>query len=265
MTLTTVNVCMTVAALRFASQRDAAPGSAVLCIASRLTAAHLMASRRSAVPRNATQRLDGAQMPNPKIVTFTITGASAYSQSKPHLTPMEPNESHEDFRNRTWHHHLHLQDGKVIIPPGAIKNCLSEAAKFMNISIPGKGKATFTKHIEAGLAVMAPIQLGIKFEDVQKETLFLPADGRRGSGKRVWKTYPYVFPWQGVVEVVVIDETCLQTSARDKSKVVLQEIIEGAGQYIGIGRFRPRQNGYYGRFAVSDFEIGEIGIGSRAA
>lgn len=199
-----------------------------------------------------------------KVVTFTIIGASAYSQSKPHLTEMLPNESHEDFRNRTWMNHLHLQDGKVIIPPGAIKNCLSESAKFMNISVPGRGKSTYTKHIEAGIAVMTPIQLGIKLEDVQQETLFLPADGRRGSGKRVWKTYPFVFPWKGIVEVIVLDETVLHTSQRDKSKSVLQEIVEGSGQYIGIGRFRPRQNGYYGRFGIDDFEVGEMSMGKAA-
>src|SRR5262252_1046563 len=103
----------------------------------------------------------------PKIATFAIIGVTQYSQSKPHLTEMLPNESHEDFRERTWKNHLHVLNGEVFVPPGAIKNCLSEAAKFMNISIPGKGKATYTKHIEAGLGVTDPVMTGVKLEKVQ--------------------------------------------------------------------------------------------------
>jgi hypothetical protein len=196
----------------------------------------------------------------PKLVSFTLIGISPYSQSKPHLTDMLPGESHEDYRARTWHEHLHrTKDGDVYIGPDAIKNCVSESAKFLNISIPGKGKNTYTKHVEAGVACIKPIMLGIKAKNVQSETLFLPADGRRGSGKRVWKTYPVMYEWSGVVELVILDETVLQTSARS-GNTVLQDVVEGAGQYIGLGRFRPRNNGHYGRFKIEDFEVGELSV-----
>ena len=42
-------------------------------------------------------------------------------------------------------------NGVVFIPPNSLKNCLSEAAKFLSISVPGKGKATYTKNFEAGI------------------------------------------------------------------------------------------------------------------
>jgi hypothetical protein len=122
----------------------------------------------------------------------------------------------------------------------------------MNISVPGKGKNTYTKHVEAGTAVIKPVMLGINAREIKSETLFLPADGKRGSGKRVWKTYPVMSTWGGYVEVIVLDETVLQTSQRT-GHPVLQDIIDGAGQYIGLGRFRPRNNGYYGRFIVKNF------------
>jgi hypothetical protein len=191
----------------------------------------------------------------PTIATFKIRGISPYSQSRPHLDEMEPNESHDDYRKRTWRSHLHVdKDGEVIITPGSIKNCIAEAAKFMNISVPGKGKSTYTKHVEAGTACVRPVALGIKAADVDSETLFLPADGRRGSGKRVWKTYPVLPEWEGDVELIVLDETVLQTS-RASGNPVLQDIVEGAGQFIGLGRFRPRNNGYYGRFIVENFAL----------
>jgi hypothetical protein len=188
------------------------------------------------------------------IVNFHIRGISPYSQSKPHLAERLPNEGHDDYRQRTWREFLHVLGDEVIITPSAIKNCLGEAAKFMNIGVPGKGKATYTKHIVAGTAVIKPIKTGIRATDVESETLFLPADGKRGSGKRVWKTYPCLPEWGGDVEVIVLDETSLQTS-RQTGNTVLQDIVEGAGQFVGIGRFRPLNNGYYGRFSVEGFKV----------
>jgi hypothetical protein len=124
----------------------------------------------------------------------------------------------------------------------------------MNIKIPGGGKQTYTKNVEAGVAVIKPVTLNIKAKDVVSETLFLPSDGRRGSGKRVWKQYPTLPEWGGEVELVILDETVLQTSQRT-GNAVMQDICEGAGQYIGLGRFRPRNNGYYGRFTVENFRV----------
>ena len=194
----------------------------------------------------------------PKIAKFRLIGIAPYSQSKPHLTEMEPGESHDDFRKRTWREHLHKdKNGEVFIPPDAIKNCISEAAKFLSLSIPGRGKASYTKHIEAGVACIRPLMLGIDASEVESETLFLPADGRRGSGKRVWKSYPVIFTWESDVELVVLDETVLQTSQRG-NYTILQEVAEGAGQYIVLGRFRPRNNGFYGRVRVEHFKVEEM-------
>jgi hypothetical protein len=142
----------------------------------------------------------------------------------------------------------------VIIPPGNIKNCVNDAALFMKIRIPGKGASTYTKHIESGVACIAPIALGIRAQDVQSDTLFLSADGRPGSGSRVWKTYPVIHEWGGLCEFIILDEVVLQSS-RTSGNPVLQDIVEGAGQYIGLGRFRPRKRGYYGRFVVENFRV----------
>jgi hypothetical protein len=123
----------------------------------------------------------------------------------------------------------------------------------LNIRVPGKGKSTYTKHVEAGVAVIQPVMLGVRATNVQSEALFLPADGRSGSGKRVWKYYPFIPEWEGDVELIVLDETVNQTSQRTGNPV-LHDIVEGAGQYIGLGRFRPRNNAY-GRFIVDNFTL----------
>jgi hypothetical protein len=186
-----------------------------------------------------------------KALTVRLQGVSPYSQSRYYIREMEQGESQDDNYLRTWRNHLHVDKaGMVFIPPNSLKNCLSEAAKFLSISVPGKGKATYTKNFEAGVLVTQPASLGVHRDKVEMEALFLPSDGRRGGPKRVMKYYPVIPEWEADAEFTILDETVLQTSAKDKTRTVFQDVLEGAGQFIGLGRFRPRNNGFYGRFNV---------------
>lgn len=180
--------------------------------------------------------------------TATLVGISPISFSAPIQSVKNTGESHDAFENRTWRERLHVdKSGEVFIPPMALKNCLSEVAKYLSESVPGKGKSTYTKHFEAGISVIQPLMLGVKASDVDGERMFVPASGRRGDGKRVWKTFPYLPEWTADAEIIVIDPVL----ADKPSKV--EEYLRHAGQFIGMGRFRPRNNGYYGRFKVEKF------------
>lgn len=125
----------------------------------------------------------------------------------------------------------------------AFKNCISEAAKFLSIQIPGKGKATYTKHFEAGVLVMDLVSLGIKKADTPGEWFFVPSDGKRGGGKRVERCFPVVREWEADVTFHILDDTITED--------VFTHHLKEAGKFIGIGRFRPRNNGFYGRFSVT--------------
>jgi len=181
-------------------------------------------------------------------VTAKLKSASPYSQGRYYQTPKLEKELAKDYEARTWRDRLHSdENGEVFIPPMCFKNCLSETAKFMSKQIPGKGKATYTKHFEAGVLPGGPVPLGIKKETVAGEWVFVPSDGVRGSGKRVEKCFPLIPTWEATVEFIVVDEVI--------TPEVFKETLIEAGKLIGIGRFRPRNNGYYGRFAVVGFEV----------
>lgn len=178
-----------------------------------------------------------------KTVTAHLKSISPYSQSRHYDTPKLERELAKDYEARTWRERLHYDaNGLVYIPPMAFKNALAEAAKFMSIQIPGKGKSTYTKHMEAGVLVTDPLPLGIRKEDVGGEWLFVPSDGKRGSGSRVDKCFPVIPQWEGDVTFHVLDEIITEKPFLDH--------LEAAGKFIGIGRFRPRNNGFYGRFSV---------------
>jgi len=165
--------------------------------------------------------------------------------SKAHDVPkLSDKEAKDDYERRTWRERLHYdrKKGEVFIPPMMLKNCLSGAAKYLSMRVPGSGKATFTKHFEAGVLVQDLLFLGIKKDDVEGETLFVPSDGKRGGGSRVMKTFPIIHEWSGEAVFYILDETI--------TKEVFLYHLEEAGKFMGLGRFRPRNNGYYGRFSV---------------
>lgn len=182
-----------------------------------------------------------------KTAIVKLKSVSPYSQSKHYTTEKLSKEIPKDYEARTWRDRLHTTgDGEVFIPPMSFKNCLSEAAKFLGIQIPGKGKSTYTKHFEAGVLVTDALHLGINAADVKGEWLFVPSDGMRGSGKRVDKCFPIIHEWGGEVTFHILDETITED--------VFLNVLKQAGAFIGIGRFRPRNNGFYGRFTVESIK-----------
>lgn len=177
------------------------------------------------------------------VATATLKSVSPYSQSRYHNTDKLDKESPDNYERRTWRERVHTNgDGRIFIPPMAFKNCIAESAKYLSIRIPGKATSTYTKHFEAGVLVVDPLQLETTKDEVEGEWLFVPADGKRGSGKRVMKCYPRINEWQGDVIFHVLDDTITEG--------VFMEHLQQAGRFIGIGRFRPRNNGFYGRFEI---------------
>jgi len=177
-----------------------------------------------------------------------VKSATPYYSCRP-SDPLDPEykrgdkETSQDHEERTWRARIHSDEkGNVYIPATSFKNALSEAAKYLSIQIPGKGKATYTKHFEAGVIVPESLTLPIKKSDVKVHRLFLPADGKRGSGKRVWKNMPIIHSWEGEITFIILDENI--------TKEIFTRVLEESGKFIGVGTFRPRQNGMFGRFSV---------------
>lgn len=175
-----------------------------------------------------------------------IVGVAPYSQSRP-FQPRGDKESPDDHEKRCWSDRIHADEqGNVYIPPMSFKESLAEAARFLGRKIPGKGNATWAKHFKAGVIVTDRIDLGIKKQDVPGEWLYLNADGRKGGCTRVWRRMPLIAEWSVKVTFYVLDDTI----TAEEFEYTLRE----AGKFIGIGRFRPQNGGFYGRFDVKKVE-----------
>jgi hypothetical protein len=195
-----------------------------------------------------------------RTAVVTLVGISPYSQSKPHGIPKDDKESNDDHDLRTWREkaHSHVETGEVYMPPMGLKLAIAEAAKRLAIKIPGKGKQTYTKNILSGVLIPAEINLGIKVDDLRCETVYVNSDGRRGSGSRVFRRFPMIpAGWTAKADVVVLDD--------EIPAEVIERCIVEAGDLIGVGRFRPQNGGYLGRFAVKSIKWDTAARERRAA
>jgi hypothetical protein len=180
-----------------------------------------------------------------KIATCTLESVSPYQPSRSYSHEVEklPRERPDEYEERTWRHKCHtMPDGKIFIPPMAFKMGLDKAAKTLGRQVPGKGKATYTKFFLSGVLVMEPIVLPYTVDDVKMDRIFANADGVRGSGKRVWRNFPRVDQWKADVPFHVL--------ADEITNDVFEEHVRQAGAFVGVGRFRPENGGFYGRFEV---------------
>jgi hypothetical protein len=186
-----------------------------------------------------------------KICTAHLRSATPYSASREHGTPKLEKETHDVYDLRTWRERLHVDgDNRVFIPAMAFKQAVDKAASMLGIQVPGRGKATYTKHFLAGCVVESDVVLTrdgkpVLKDDAQLQRIFANADGKRGSGKRVFRHYPVIPQWEGQARFVLLDEQI--------TKEVFERHLRESGQYVGVGRWRAEVGGMNGRFAVEKF------------
>jgi hypothetical protein len=186
-----------------------------------------------------------------KIVDVRLESAGPYSQSRMHDSPKLDREAADAYEQRTWREKCTVNDhGEICIPAMALKQMLDASAKLLGIQIPGKGKNTYTKHFKAGVICHDDVPLGVRKEDVEPITINANADGVRGSGKRVKRTFPIIPQWSGTARFVIFDDTI--------TKEVFERHLTEAGRFVGIGRFRPENGGIYGRFTPGPFSWSEL-------
>lgn len=182
-----------------------------------------------------------------KTYTARLIGISPLGFSAPIRTEKEPNETHDQYDRRCARERIRTDaDGQAIIPPNAVHLMLIDAARYLCRSVPGKKGATYKRYFEAAIIIADPIELGVRADDIPLMPLYVPADGKPGGNKRVWRNFPYLERWKGTALINVIDDTI--------TGEVLREHLEQAGQIVGLGFYRPARRGHWGRFRVEAFK-----------
>lgn len=188
-------------------------------------------------------------------VTCTLTGATPYSQSYYLTTPRSAKQKADDYDEAVWREHAHTvkdgpKAGHIYIPSQQFKNSLVDAATFLRMRIPGKGQSTYSKHFKAGVQIENDLVLPVKAKDAEMEAVYCSADGKAGGSTKVLRRFPIVRQWTGEVRFLVADETI--------DEATFHTHLLTAGTLIGIGRWRPINNGKYGKFMIEKFKWEKI-------
>lgn len=169
---------------------------------------------------------------------------SPYSPSRYHNVDKLPKESAAAYDLRTWREHCTFDDkGIVAIPAMAIKMAIDGAASKLKERVPGKGTKEWAGYFLSGVIPAAQhYSLGIRKDDVDFIDIWANADGRRGSGKRVMRRYPLIPSWQATIVLDITDDSIPEE--------LVEKYLDEAGKLIGVGRFRPQNGGFNGRFTI---------------
>lgn len=193
-----------------------------------------------------------------KTLEVSLEGMSRLSFSRDHREPKKqsksgaPQETPDEYEERTWPNKMHVtQEGQVFIPPMALKGAMESAASYNPVK--KRGAATWTKHIVQGVMVIDEIKLSdakgapITSSSVKPETVLCQSDGKPAKyskGGKVPRTFPIIEPqWRATATVLVLDEQIPNT--------VVEQHLQDAGVFVGIGRWRTEKRGLYGRFKVT--------------
>lgn len=175
-----------------------------------------------------------------------LKGLTPYAQGKMHVEEKLPQELNDAYAARTWRAKLHQGVGEIYIPPQAPKLLLETTARYLGDQIPGKGKSTYTKHYRQGINIPDPIMLGIRVEEVECEKIFTWAEPQRRHGPRVWRYFPVIRHWAGVLTILAIDDIF--------TPEVIARHLQLGGTLVGLGVWRPENGGMWGKFAVTHFD-----------
>ena len=138
-------------------------------------------------------------------------------------------ESPEMFRAR-----MYLEGDKLAIPSRVIKGLLKEACKGSGIKQPGK-RSGYSDLVQSVLFMPDSLILTQQIKDVAKQQAFVGMNGT----KKVLRIWPKLEDWSGTLNLIIADE-------KQFDPKILQELLEFAGRFVGIGDYRPE----FGRFNV---------------
>lgn len=185
------------------------------------------------------------------VATVTLKSVTPYSQSRQHGSPALKSEAKDAYEMRTWKEKAHVTDTNTLgIPAMSFLQSVMEGAKYSKRQIPGQGKATWTAKFKSGLMIVDQlIDTGIAMDDVNHVDVMCDAKGMTGSAvsTRVLRRFPQVPAWNAKFDVWVMDPIITPD--------VFEEMVNIAGLFIGIGRWRPAMNGgMNGRFQIADLK-----------
>lgn len=150
-----------------------------------------------------------------------------------------PDVSKEDLTRALFH--SYQDDEGFYIPSEQIRQSLINAGSFVKAKV-GNAKKSM-KNVVAGMFFINPERIRLSKESFQIDKR---SAVNRSIHARVIVIRPRWDKWSVEFELSVDNDTITEET--------IKQIFEYAGNYVGIGSYRPQNNGQYGRFETVKFE-----------
>ena len=182
-----------------------------------------------------------------KVYNVHIKGSSPYMQHRMDDVKLEEWEKQRHMiiermglnspdQVRAEFHCYRNDSGQCYIPSAQIKAALIEAGKLVKGKVGSATKSM--KNIVAGMFLVTPTEIVIPdYDAIDKRSAV-----NRNVKARIITIRPKWSEWEANFQLKVKNDTI--------TIQMIQNIIQYAGEYIGIGSFRPTNNGEFGCFDV---------------
>ena len=149
-----------------------------------------------------------------------------------------PDLSHEDAVRAEYHCYRN-STGKCFIPSDQLRGSFINAGSAVKAKVGGRSKSM--KQVVAAMFMVTPDHIELPdYDSIDKRSAV-----NKNVKARVMVIRPKWSTWEAEFVLKVMNDTI--------TKETITQIIEHAGNYVGIGSFRPTNNGMFGRFELKDF------------
>ena len=144
-----------------------------------------------------------------------------------------------DISKALYHSHTD-EAGNFYIPSEHLRMAFINAGSFVKSKVGNARKSM--KNIVAAMFTITPDAIRMpRFDQIDKRSAV-----NRAAKARVITIRPKWSEWKAEFELIVDNDTITESTIKD--------IISYAGAYVGIGSYRPTNNGPFGRFELSVLE-----------
>lgn len=182
---------------------------------------------------------------------ITITGLTPYMQHRMDdvaLADWEPthnpvitaNKSADPDSTRALYHSYIDKDGSFFIPSEHIRGAMITAGTYVKSKVGAQTKSM--KSVVAGMFFIQEEKIPFKpFDEIDKRSAV-----NKNVKARVIVVRPRWNEWQASFTLLVDNDSIAQA--------MIENILTYAGNNVGIGSYRPTNNGMFGRFKIGRIE-----------
>lgn len=162
----------------------------------------------------------------------------AWEKNRKHIIE-RPDVNQDDLKRAEFHAYRN-KDGKLFLPSEHLRQAFINGGGYLKSKVGIKTKSM--KSVIAAMLMINPEEILLaEFDEIDKRSAV-----NKNIKARVMVIRPKWLKWEAEFDMIFDNETLTQET--------ITELITTTGNYVGIGSYRPTNNGYFGRFKLINLE-----------